>query len=162
MEEIRLMPKAVALWLKINTTLTKEQIGMFCKLNLIELEAINEQNTIGINPITETKELTVEEIKKCEQNPNLHLKPYKKIYVKNNKNMLTKMQKLKIPGVILWLMHYSNKDFNVKLLSKFLRTTTTFLNKKIKEYEDNQLDAIAVNPIREGFLSEKDLKKLYE
>ena len=56
-----LMPKATAVWLIENTTLTFEQIGDFCGLHALEIQAIADgEIAIGImgrDPIT-TGELT--------------------------------------------------------------------------------------------------------
>lgn len=162
MEEIRLMPKAVALWLKNNTKLTEEQIAKFCKLKIIDVESINDRNTIACNPITETKELTAMEIERCEKNPSLELKALKPAIIRNKRNKLSKMQKAKIPGVVLWILSNYSKTFNKKVLASFLGTTTTFIQKTIDQYEVGQLKEISVvNPIKEGFFSEADLKKIF-
>ena len=50
-----LMPKATAVWLVENTTLTFRQIATFCELHELEIQAIADgdvaYNTIGISPI---------------------------------------------------------------------------------------------------------------
>ena len=64
-----LMPRATAVWLVENTTLTFKQIADFCELHELEVQAIADGdvsfNIIGINPL-ETNQLTAEEIKRCE------------------------------------------------------------------------------------------------
>lgn len=61
-----LMPRATAVWLVENTTLTFKQIADFCELHELEVQAIADGdvsfNIIGINPL-ETNQLTAEEIK---------------------------------------------------------------------------------------------------
>src|SRR3990167_2095110 len=51
-----LMPKATAIWLIDNTTLTFEQIGTFCHLHPLEVQAIADEEVIvgmvGHDPIT--------------------------------------------------------------------------------------------------------------
>ena len=72
-----LMPKATAVWLLENTTLTFKQISDFCELHILEIQGIADgeigAKMPGINPIT-SKMLTDEEIKKCEKNTKLKLK----------------------------------------------------------------------------------------
>ena len=51
-----LMPKATAVWLVENTTLTFKQIGDFCELHELEVQAIADGdvafNIVGLNPVT--------------------------------------------------------------------------------------------------------------
>ncbi len=65
-----LMPKATAVWLLDNTTLTFDQIGEFCGMHPLEIQGIADgevaQGIMGINPI-EGGELTSEEISKAEK-----------------------------------------------------------------------------------------------
>ncbi|MDD3181906.1 MAG: DUF1013 domain-containing protein [Alphaproteobacteria bacterium] len=72
-----LMPKATAVWLVENTALTFEQIGNFCGLHKLEVQAIADGEVatgiIGLNP-TMNGQLTVEEIKRCEADTRAHLK----------------------------------------------------------------------------------------
>ena len=71
-----LMPKATAVWLIDNTTLTFEQISEFCDLHVLEVQAIADgdvgQGIIGFDPI-QNGQLSKEEIEKCSSDPNLKL-----------------------------------------------------------------------------------------
>lgn len=71
-----LMPKATAVWLIDNTTLTFGQIARFIQLTEIEVEALaNEEigrGLVGRNPV-EHGELTDAEIKRCEADYTLDL-----------------------------------------------------------------------------------------
>jgi len=64
-----LMPKATAVWLVENTTLTFKQIADFCELHELEIQAIADGdvsfNILGLSPI-DNNQLTIEEIKRCE------------------------------------------------------------------------------------------------
>jgi hypothetical protein len=75
-----LMPKATAVWLVENTTLSFEQIGDFCGLHKLEVQAIADgevaQGIIGLDPVL-NGQLTTEEIKRCEQDPRARLKMVK-------------------------------------------------------------------------------------
>ena len=63
-----LMPKATAVWLIDNTTLTFDQIGDFCALHPLEVKGIADGEVAigmtGLNPIT-AGQLTHEEIERC-------------------------------------------------------------------------------------------------
>src|SRR3989337_687180 len=64
-----LMPKATAVWLVDNTSLTFEQIADFCGLHPLEVKGIADGEVavgiVGIDPVT-TGQLTREAIARCE------------------------------------------------------------------------------------------------
>lgn len=72
-----LMPMASAVWLVENTMLTFRQIAAFTDMTEIEIEAIaNEEigyGIVGRDPI-DNKELTQEELERCQKDPAAHLK----------------------------------------------------------------------------------------
>ena len=72
-----LMPKATAVWLIDNTGLTFDQIGNFCGLHELEVQAIADGEVApgihGIDPI-QAGQLTAEEIKRCEEDQMADLK----------------------------------------------------------------------------------------
>ncbi len=72
-----LMPKATAVWLVENTSLSFEQIAAFCGLHELEVQAIADAEVavgmVGLDPIA-NGQLTKEEIARCEANPDLRLK----------------------------------------------------------------------------------------
>lgn len=67
-----LMPKATAVWLVENTTLSFEQIGAFCGMHPLEVQGIADGEVaagiIGQDPIT-SGQLTREEIEAAEKDP---------------------------------------------------------------------------------------------
>ena len=71
-----LMPKATAVWLIDNTTLTFEQIGDLCELHSLEVQGIADEEVavgiVGASPI-ETGELTQAEIARCQNDPSARL-----------------------------------------------------------------------------------------
>jgi hypothetical protein len=72
-----LMPKATAVWLVENTTLTFEQIADFCGLHALEVQGIADgevaQGIVGLDPTT-NGQLSKEEIERCEADPTARLK----------------------------------------------------------------------------------------
>ena len=72
-----LMPKATAVWLVENTSLTFDQIGEFCGLHPLEVQAIADGEVAvqmqGLDPIA-NGQLTLEEIERCQKDPNARLK----------------------------------------------------------------------------------------
>ena len=73
MSEAPLMPKATAVWLVENTSLTFDQIAEFCKLHPLEVKGIADGEVAtgikGHDPIN-TGQLTREELDRASKNPN--------------------------------------------------------------------------------------------
>jgi hypothetical protein len=71
-----LMPKATAVWLLDNTSLTFDQVADFCKLHPLEVKAIADgdsaQGIKGLDPI-QTGQLTRDQISEAEKNPDMRL-----------------------------------------------------------------------------------------
>ncbi|MGI9400885.1 MAG: DUF1013 domain-containing protein [Rhizobiaceae bacterium] len=77
MADAPLMPKATAVWLVDNTSLSFDQIAEFCKLHPLEVRAIADgesaQGIKGMDPIS-TGQLTRTELEKAQEDPNHKLK----------------------------------------------------------------------------------------
>ncbi|MCA8928422.1 MAG: DUF1013 domain-containing protein [Alphaproteobacteria bacterium] len=77
-----LMPKATCVWLIDNTGLTFEQIGAFCHMHALEVQAVADGEVavgiIGRDPIA-AGELTQQEITRCESDPSGRLKMAKSV-----------------------------------------------------------------------------------
>ena len=75
-----LMPKATAVWLVDNTTLTFDQIAQFCGLHPLEVQGIADGEVAvgihGMDPVA-SNELTREEIERCEKDPTGRLQESK-------------------------------------------------------------------------------------
>ena len=69
-----LMPMSTAAWLVDNTTLTFEQIGAFCDLHKVKVEAIADGDikVPARNPVTDGY-VTAEDIKRCEADENARM-----------------------------------------------------------------------------------------
>jgi hypothetical protein len=72
-----LMPKATAVWLVENTSLTFEQIADFCGLHPLEIQAIADGEVAnqmqGLDPVA-NGQTTAEEIARCQLDPQARLK----------------------------------------------------------------------------------------
>jgi len=72
-----LMPKATAVWLIDNTTLSFEQIATFTSLHRLEVQALADGDVApgmqGMDPV-QNGQLTREEIVRCEADENATLK----------------------------------------------------------------------------------------
>ena len=163
------MPKATAVWLLENTSLTFSQISDFCALHILEIESIANGDVMdkmpGINPIN-NKILTTDEIKKCEKNSKLKLKinkselPKPKKIAKGAKyTPIAKRQER--PGAIKWLL----KEFPAitdNEICKLIRTTKNTVDSIRNKSHWNYENIITKDPVKLGFCSEKDLNKVSE
>jgi hypothetical protein len=72
-----LMPKATAVWLVENTSLTFDQIADFCQLHPLEIQAIADGEVAnqmqGLDPVA-NGQTTAEEIERCQADPEARLK----------------------------------------------------------------------------------------
>lgn len=109
-----LMPKATAIWLVENTTLSFEQIAEFCGLHFLEVQAIADGDTtvgmLGLNPIT-NNQLTLEEIRRCEADSTLRLKLLERVTAESilgrKKSRYTPVSKRQEkPDAIAWLLKF--------------------------------------------------------
>jgi hypothetical protein len=72
-----LMPKATAVWLVENTTLSFEQIAEFCGLHPLEVQGIADGEVaigiVGLDPVA-NGQVSMEEIERAQKDPTVHLK----------------------------------------------------------------------------------------
>ncbi|HXO00603.1 MAG TPA: cell cycle transcriptional regulator TrcR, partial [Stellaceae bacterium] len=72
-----LMPKATAVWLVENTSLTFDQIAEFCGLHPLEVQAIADGEVatqmLGLDPVA-NGQTTAEELARCQADPEARLK----------------------------------------------------------------------------------------
>ena len=130
MSETPFMPKATAVWLVENTTLTFKQIASFCNLHELEIKGIADGDVAkGIkayNPIL-ARQLTREEIDSCSKDPTKSLSLIERseeVEVKERKKPkytpLSKRQDR--PDAILWLCK-NYPEINDGQISKLVGST---------------------------------------
>ena len=130
MPETPFMPKATAVWLVENTTLTFKQIAKFCNLHELEVKGIADGDVAkGIkayNPIL-AGQLTREEIDFCSKDTNRNLNLIERaeeVQVKERKKPkytpLSKRQDR--PDAALWLLK-NHSEFTDGQISKLVGST---------------------------------------
>ena len=140
MSEAQFMPKATAVWVVENTTLTFRQIANFCKLHELEVKGIADGDVAkGIkayNPIL-AGQLSREEIETCSNNPEKKLTLLKKtenVEITQKKKMkytpLSKRQDR--PDAILWLCKNSPEltDGQISKLVGSTKGTVSLIRKR--------------------------------
>jgi hypothetical protein len=169
MSETPFMPKATAVWLVENTTLTFKQIANFCNLHELEIKGIADGDVAkGIkayNPIL-AGQLTREEINVCSKDPNRSLNLIERaeeVRVKERKKPkytpLSKRQDR--PDAALWLIkNYS--EFTDGQISKLVGSTkgTVSLIRKRSYWNFSSLKA--KDPVILGLCSQEVFEKSLE
>jgi hypothetical protein len=165
MSNAPLMPKATAVWLVENTSLTFDQIADFCKLHPLEVKGIADGEVAagirGHDPIT-FGQLSREEIAKGEANPEHRLQLFvSKVQVPEVKRQrgprytpLSRRQDR--PNAILWLVrnHPELKDAQIMRL---VGTTKTTLKAIRERTHWNSAGLTPMDPVTLGLCSQIDL-----
>ena len=125
-----LMPKATAVWLVENTSLSFDQIGEFCGLHALEVQAIADGEVavqmVGLDPIA-NGQLTLEEIERCQKDPHARLQIAKEAHpvelVKRSGPRYTPIAKRQDkPDAIAWLLK-NHPELSDGQISKLVGTT---------------------------------------
>ena len=164
------MPKATAVWLVENTTLTFKQIANFCKLHELEVKGIADGDVAkGIkayNPIL-AGQLTREEINVCSKNHEKLLKLSKsneEVIVSNERKRVkyTPLSKRKDrPDSVLWLVKNFSKlsDGQIaKLVGSTKGTVALIRNRSFWNFSN----LVAKDPVILGLCSQLQFEKAVE
>ena len=169
MSETPFMPKATAVWLVENTTLTFKQIASFCNLHELEVKGIADGDVAkGIkayNPIL-ANQLSREEIDLCSKDSNRNLNLVERseeVQVKERKRPkytpLSKRQDR--PDAALWLLK-NYPEFTDGQISKLVGSTTgTILLIRKRSYW-NFSNLKAKDPVILGLCSQDTFEKSLE
>ncbi|HUK58899.1 MAG TPA: cell cycle transcriptional regulator TrcR [Stellaceae bacterium] len=125
-----LMPKATAVWLVENTSLSFDQIGEFCGLHSLEVQAIADGEVAlqmqGLDPIA-NGQLSLEEIERCQADPTARLQLAKEAVpvsiVKHRGPRYTPIAKRQDkPNAIAWIVK-NHPELTDGQISKLVGTT---------------------------------------
>lgn len=161
-----LMPKATAVWLVENTTLTFKQIADFCELHELEIQAIADgdiaYNIRGVSPIS-NGQLSMEEIKRCEADEKavLTATPLEKNVKERNakaKKVLSPTQRSEKPNAILWIIRNCPEVIDSQIC-KLIGTTKPTISSIREGTHKDMANLRPVNPMAVGLCSEKELEK---
>ena len=160
-----LMPKATAVWLVANTSLTFEQIASFCGLHVLEVKGIADgdvaQGIKGLDPVT-SGQLTREAIEEAERDPSrdLHLAEPKVVVPetpsRKGPRYTPVSRRQDRPNAVLWLLrnHPELKDSQIMRLVGTTKPTIT----QIRERSHwNAPNLTPQDPVTLGLCSQIDL-----
>lgn len=160
-----LMPRATAVWLVENTTLTFRQIANFCELHELEIQAIADgdvsSNIMGLSPI-DNGQLTLAEIQRCEADPvaNLEANEMERNVKARNlkaKKVLSPSQRQDKPNAIAWIIK-NYPELKDSQICKLIGTTKPTIESIRNGTHKDSAVIRAKNPVTIGLCSEADIE----
>ncbi len=160
-----LMPKATAVWLVENTSLTFDQIAAFCGLHVLEVKGIADgdvaQGIKGLDPVT-SGQLTREEIEDAEREPARALRLAEpKVVVpetptRKGPRYTPVSRRQDRPNAVLWLLrnHPEMKDSQIMRL---VGTTKPTIQQIRERSHWNAPNLTPQDPVTLGLCSQIDL-----
>jgi hypothetical protein len=159
-----LMPKATAVWLVDNTSLSFDQIAAFCGLHPLEVQGVADGDVasgiMGVNPV-QNGQLTREEIEKAEADPAYRLKmsePKVRVAAPKRKGprYTPISRRNERPAAIKWLLrnHPELKDAQIMRL---VGTTKSTIDSVREGTHWNNANITAADPVTLGLASQIDL-----
>lgn len=159
-----LMPKATAVWLVENTSLTFQQIADFCSLHVLEIQSLADEDygvkIKGLSPVV-SGQLTREEIDRCEKDQKAVLK------IKELPSLLKKQKKAgkkytpiakrqdKPDAIHFLLKKYPNlQDVQICKLIGTTKSTVESIRSKAHWKTQTMRD---IDPVIVGFCSQTEL-----
>ena len=163
MADLPLMPKATAVWLVDNTTLTFRQIAEFTGMHELEISGIADGEVAvgikGMDPVT-NHQLSREEIERCEKDPIARLRLLKREIAPEQKRKgprytpLSKRQER--PSAIAWLVRY-HPELSDGQIMKLVGTTKPTIQSIRERTHWNSANIRPVDPVALGLCKQIDL-----
>lgn len=165
-----LMPLATAVWLIEHTTLTFEQVGDFCGLHTSVVQGIADgymaKGVLGVTPVP--KQLTKEEIERCEKDTTAHLKMVKraeeinKDAKKGQKGKYTpRARRQDKPDAIAWLLKIHPELTPAQIVRLIGTTKNTIASVKDKTHWNSQ-NIRPKDPVLLGLCTQAELDRVVE
>ena len=164
------MPKATAVWLVDNTSLSFEQIADFCQLHVLEVSAIADGDAAlgikGMDPIA-TGQLTRDEIEKGQKDSAHKLElieqeihePSTKQRRKHRYTPLSRRQDR--PNAILWLLR-NHQELRDAQIIRLVGTTKNTISAVRERTHWNSANLVAMDPVTLKLCNQGDLDKEVE
>ncbi len=158
-----LMPKATAVWLVDNTTLSFKQIADFCGMHELEVQAIADgdiaTNIMGLNPII-GGQITAEEIKACEADSTRtpQMAPREELAPRKKGVKYTPMAKrVDRPNAIAWIIKHHPEIDDTQII-KLIRTTHATIESIRNKTHKNMEEITPQSPVFLGLCTEEELE----
>ena len=167
-----LMPKATAVWLIENTTLTFDQIAEFCGLHKLEVQGIADgdvaKGIVGVDPVT-SGQVGRDDIKRCEKDHSLRLS----LSDAALKHMMNESKQAKggkytpvarrqeKPDAIAWILK-NCPDMTDAQIMKLVGTTKTTIDAVRTKDHWNSQNIRPRDPVLLGLCTQTQLNKVME
>lgn len=164
MSQTPLMPKATALWLIDNTTLTFEQIADFCDLHVLEIQSMADAESatsmVGSDPIA-NNQLSKEEITRCEANNKARLQLNKTVGTTKRKGAryIPVKQRQDRPNAIAWILKHHPKVTDAQIC-RLIGTTKSTIEAIRNKTHRNASTIKPQDPVLLGLCLQKDLNAI--
>jgi hypothetical protein len=159
-EKLPLMPKATAVWLVDNTTLTFRQIADFVGMHELEIAGIADGEVAGgikgLDPVA-NNQLTADEIKRCEADPLTRLQLKKREVAPEPKRKgprytpVSKRQDR--PAAIAWLVRY-HPEMEDSQIAKLIGTTKPTIQAIRSRTHWNSANIQPIDPVALGLCTQ--------
>jgi hypothetical protein len=163
-----LMPKATAVWLVDNSSLTFEQIADFCGLHPLEVKGIADgevaRDIRGADPIS-NGQLTREELDQAQANPKYRMKAQKSRHAEMLKPARTGPRYTPVsrrqdrPDAIAWFVR-NHPEVSDAQIAKSLGTTKATIDQVRNRTHWNSANVKPVDPVSLGLVTQLELDAL--
>lgn len=165
--KLPVMPKATAVWLVENSSLTFRQIAEFCGMHELEIKGIADgevaQGILGVSPIT-NGQLTKDEIERCSNDPEAKLK----LHSSDIHHLVSKKPKARYtpvarrqdkPDAIYWLLKNCPNITDSKII-KLIGTTKSTITAIRERSHWNIKNIRPRDPVFLGLTTQTELDKV--
>jgi hypothetical protein len=169
-KNIPLLPKATAIWLIDNTTLTFKQIANFCGIHELEVKGIADgevaSGILGLDPVG-NGQLTKEEIERCskDSNANLRISSSTADAIMSKKKKQSKYtpiaRRQDKPDAIYWLLKTAPTILDNQII-KLIGTTKSTIEAIKDRSHWNMKNITARDPVLLGLCTQTELDKILE
>jgi len=165
MSKTLLMPKATAVWLVENTSLTFEQIANFCNLHVLEVKGIADGDVAtgikGMDPIV-AGQLSREEIERGQKNPNYRLRILEskvdvpEVKRRKGPRYTPVSRRQDRPDAIAWLLRYHPELADSQII-KLVGTTKPTIDSIRERTHWNAANLTPKDPVTLGLCAQSEL-----
>ena len=167
MSNAPLMPKATAVWLVDNTSLTFDQIAEFCGLHVLEVKGIADgdvaQGIKGMDPIS-SGQLTRNELDKAASDPEYRLQmaaakvKIPEIKTKKSSKYMPVTLRQERPNAILWLIR-NHEELKDAQIIRLVGTTKPTIQSIRDRTHHNIANLVPTDPVTLGLCTQVDLDR---
>jgi hypothetical protein len=165
-----LMPKATAVWLVENTSLTFEQVAEFCGLHVLEVKGIADgdvaQGIKGMDPVA-SGQLTRAEIERCQNDTDARLQVSESKYKlppiapRKGPRYTPVSRRQDRPDAIAWLLRY-HPELTDAQISKLVGTTKPTIQSIRDRSHWNSTNIKPVDPVTLGLCTQIELDAIVQ